>query len=449
MTTASIKILHLIAGAPCGGAETFCLDAIKSLHGQGLSQHVICRPHPHVLAALQSRNIPYDIITFSRFRKPWEQAKIRRILRQSRPDLVHCWMNRAASFIPRGTEPPVLGWFGGYYKLKNYRNCDFYMGVTRGIVRHIIQKSGKPHRSFLVHTFGTLEECMPVTRADFNIPDDAKTVLLLSRMHRKKGIDTLLHAARQVKNAHFLLAGDGPDTDRYKKLAQRLNLQDRVHFLGWRNDRAALLKIADVCVLPSRYEPYGTVIAEAWYAGIPLVATRAAGAKEYVTHNLDGLLCDIDDCDALATQIDTALHDRATRERLVMNGCRTYERFFSKAVVTKALVQSYHAIIRAGKRTKNPRNGEDCGHYALKPALSPQAWNDPAARAVAGAYLCAYEDPSLALDAAEMQSDGFYDFLKKTPLASRTEILSEAEMHILATVWKDLQAAARPHETVS
>ena len=42
---------------------------------------------------------------------------------------------------------PVLGWFGGYYDLKRYRNCDFYAGVTRDIVRHIGEKSGAPERS--------------------------------------------------------------------------------------------------------------------------------------------------------------------------------------------------------------------------------------------------------------------------------------------------------------
>ncbi len=341
-----LKILHIVAGAPTGGAEQFSQDAMCALHEQGVEQRVLCRPHPNRVNAMEARDIPYTPLTFNRFKKRAEQKIIKKAIAEFQPDLVHCWMSRAASFMPADTGVPVLGWFGGYYDLKNYRSSDFYMGVTRDIVRHIKENIADPSRAFVGHTFGTLPEDKPVSRADFDVPEDAKVVLLLSRMHWKKGVDTLLEAAdATTPNIYYLLAGDGPDQKKYEKMCSKMGLDDRVRFLGWRNDRAALLDIADICVLPSRYEPFGTVIAEAWFASVPLIAAKAAGASQYVTHEQDGLLHDIDDAQTLAAQIQQIATDEKLAEKLVKGGTKTYEELFSKDVVVKKLISDYKHMI--------------------------------------------------------------------------------------------------------
>jgi len=430
-----MKILHIIAGAAQGGAETFCLDAIKSLHSEKVTQRALCRPHEHFIKELNDRDIKHTPLTFNRFKKRREQKIIAKTIEEYQPDLVHCWMNRASSFMPANMDVPTLGWFGGYYDLKNYKNCDFYMGVTKGIVRHIIEQTNKPHKSFVVHTFGTLEKDAPVKRADFDIPEDAKTVLLLSRMHWKKGVDTLLQAALQLDDVYFLLAGDGPDLEKYKKLAQKLNLSDRVRFLGWRNDRAALLNITDVCVLPSRYEPFGTVIAEAWHAKVPLVATKAAGAKQYVTHGVDGVLCEIDDFDTLAAHIKTALTDEKTRKALISNGEKTYNALFSKGVVTASLLEAYQTIVQENNMHSKYVDPHECDlPLSLKEPLDSalgtlqdlkkEPVKPAAALDVAAAYLAAYKDENLAIDAAYIQARGLYDFLKEGASEPAVEILS-------------------------
>ncbi len=345
----SPKVVHVVAGGGIGGAEIFCLDLIKALHERGIKQHVITRNYQNYIEAFKQRDIPYDIITFNPWLKFFERLKIKKIIQRRNPAIVHSWMGRASSFMPRGLTMPILGWFGGYYDLKRYKNCNFYAGVTRDLVRHISEKSGTPERVFLTHTFGTLEDQAPVNRADLHTPDNVPVVLLLSRMHWKKGVDTLLHAATRVSNAYFWLAGDGPEIKIYQALAEKLNLQDRVRFLGWRDDRSALLKSVTVCVLPSRYEPFGTVIAESWYAGVPLVAAKAAGASQYVTHDKDGLLCEIDDAEGLARELQRAIDDQALRSTLIANGKATYDALFSKQVVVDAMLACYETVIKTHK----------------------------------------------------------------------------------------------------
>jgi glycosyltransferase involved in cell wall biosynthesis len=338
-----MKILHIIAGAGQGGAETFCLDAVKALDDSGLEQVMISRPHGYYLEALAARGIKHHALSFAPLLKFWQKRQIDRIIAQEKPDLIHSWMNRAAVFTPRQSAIPVLGWFGGYYDLKNYQSCDFYMGVTRDIVRHIKDHVARPDRAYVGHTFGTLEPSLAAV--DYGVPQGAKMVLLLSRMHWKKGVDLLLDAARDLHGVYFLLAGDGPDLAKYKAMAADLGVADRVIFPGWCDNRRGLLDRADVCVLPSRYEPFGTVIAEAWFARTPLVATRAAGARQYVSDGEDGLLVDIDDRDGLVAALKAALYDDAIAAKIVKGGRKTYDALFSRDVVINAMVAAYKEMI--------------------------------------------------------------------------------------------------------
>jgi glycosyltransferase involved in cell wall biosynthesis len=200
----------------------------------------------------------------------------------------------------------------------------------------------------VVHTFGTLPDSAPVERAALGTPEHAPVVLVLSRLHEKKGIDTILRAVATLPGFYLWLAGEGPERERYKTLAERLGVGERVRFLGWRTDRKSLLAACDVCALPSRYEPFGTVMPEAWSMRKPLVATRAAGARQYVTDGESGLLCDIDDVEGLAGALRRAACDSALRERIVAGGWAAYEAEFERTRVVDTLLDTYRRSIEAG-----------------------------------------------------------------------------------------------------
>jgi len=348
-----MKILHIIAGAKQGGAESCAVDTIRALAAAGIEQIVICRPHPAFLKLVNDCNLEHHFLSFLPMLKWVQKAKINAIIKREKPDLVHSWMNRAASFTPKQTQMPVLGWFGGYYDLKYYKSCDFYMGVTKDIVAHIAAATNQPDKAYVGHVFGTLEPMGEIKKADYGISEASKVVLLLSRMHWKKGVDLLIDAAAKMDDeVVFLLAGDGPEINTYKAQAKALNLEHRVIFAGWCTDRLGLLGIADVCVLPSRYEPFGIVIAESWFANVPLVATKAAGAKHYVHDERDGLLVEIDDCDGLVTALDRALNDKSLRAKLVKGGQETYEKLFSRDSVIATLIESYNDMIKRYAKDK-------------------------------------------------------------------------------------------------
>ena len=122
---ADLRVLHVIAGASTGGAETFALDAIEALADQGVEQKIICRPHDLTMQRLTALGLPTVTMSFSPVsRYLGGRTRIVSVAEDWGPDIVHAWMARAASFVPgSGIEAdempcPVVGWMGGYYSAK-------------------------------------------------------------------------------------------------------------------------------------------------------------------------------------------------------------------------------------------------------------------------------------------------------------------------------------------
>ncbi len=118
-----------------------------------------------------------------------------------------------------------------------------------------------------------------------------------------------------------------------RRLADELGVSRRVRFLGWREDRSALLKAADVCLVPSRYEPFGNVVVNAWAHEVPLVAAASQGPAFLVRDGEDGLKVPVDDPEALAAAVTALLSDQALAGRLRAAGAKRVADSFSEHAV--------------------------------------------------------------------------------------------------------------------
>jgi glycosyltransferase involved in cell wall biosynthesis len=236
---------------------------------------------------------------------------------------------------------------GGYYDPKRFGNCDHIVTCTEDIRRFVVEEKGRDaDRVHHINTFALLEDDAAVGRADFDLPDDAVVLLSLSRLHEKKGIDVLLKALAGLDPRYVLLiAGEGELRAEFEALSERLGVAPRVRFLGWRTDRNALLDLADICVLPSRYEPFGTVVVEAWQTSTPIIAARAIGPANSITHGADGLLCDIDDVTGLRAQIDACQTDSARRDAMIEAGLENVRRTYNEAAVAAKFLALYEGIL--------------------------------------------------------------------------------------------------------
>jgi len=151
-----------------------------------------------------------------------------------------------------------------------------------------------------------------------------KLVLLVGRLVYEKGfqlaLDALPGVIESVPGVRFLVAGSGTHEAELKAQAARLGLSERGVFLGWIGDDAlhSLYRIADLCVVPSLYEPFGLVALEAMASGCPCIVADTGGLREVVpSGERVGLRFNGGDAEHLGVMIERLLVDEALRERLV------------------------------------------------------------------------------------------------------------------------------------
>ncbi|MBV9757346.1 MAG: glycosyltransferase, partial [Alphaproteobacteria bacterium] len=164
-------------------------------------------------------------------------------------------------------------------------------------------------------------------------PPAPPLLLALGRLHDDKAFDVLIRAMPRLPGVTLLIAGEGPEGEKLRRLARREGVADRVVFQSWRPDVGALLRAADLFVCPSRLEPLGNVVLEAWSAGCPVIAAAADGPRELITPGRDGLLVPLEDATALAQAIAALLADRAQAAALAAAGRARFLAEFAEAPV--------------------------------------------------------------------------------------------------------------------
>ena len=340
-----MKVLQIMAGAPVGGAETFFMDGLAAISETDIKQYALTRDNSQKrIDVIKECNIPYQIASFDKNLYCPTQSKIKNILKEFQPDIAHHWLGRAGSFALKGPQVNI-GWYGGYYDPRYYKNCQHHVAVTKDIADHLVNKGVPADHVHVLHLYAVCEPMPAIDRATFDTPDDVPLLLSLARLHEAKALDVLIDSMLRVKDAYLWLAGDGPLEKELKAQVERLKLQDRVKFLGWRNDREALLATADICVFPSRYEPFGAVTIEAWAAGTPIVAAKSQGPKAYIAHGENGLLVETDDVDGLAQAINQLIGDAELQKQLSENGLRAYQEGFTKRTFIENVTNLYDHVL--------------------------------------------------------------------------------------------------------
>jgi glycosyltransferase involved in cell wall biosynthesis len=346
-TTASmaLKILTVLAGAPVGGAETFFVSLSRALKRSGLAVRSLLKPNPARQAALKEENIVVDTAPF-RARFDWVTKRtVRRVAAEFQPDAVLAFAGRAASLTPKG-DYALIGRLGGYYNLNNFKHCDHLVCNAPDLVRYVTQGGWAKDRVHLIPNFPSLPDAAPLKRSAFGTPKDAPLAVALGRLHRAKALDMLIRAAALIPELYVWIAGEGPERAKLERLSRDLGTASRIKFLGWRTDRAALYACADVCVYPSREEPFGNVVVEAWASGTPIVATASTGPKWLVKDQEDGILTAIDDPRALAEGIGAVLSSRTLAAALVRAGRVRMASEFSEAAIVRCYVELFERVRR-------------------------------------------------------------------------------------------------------
>ena len=339
-----MRLMQTIAGSPHGGAESFFVRLAIALTRTDIEQRIVMRRDPARTQALRAAGLGPVELSFGGPADWRTRAEIRRIAEAYRPEIVLTWMNRAAKHTPAG-DYVLVGRMGGYYSLKYYGHCDHLIGNTPDIVDYLVREGWPAQKAHYVPNFVTVPQTEPLARAALQTPDDAPLLLAAGRLHANKAFDDLLRALPQLPGAWLWLAGDGPEQSPLARLAAELGVADRVRFLGWRDDLPALLAACDVFVCPSRHEPLGNAIIEAWAAGKPVIAAASEGPWFLIDDGISGWLVPVGDVGALAGAIGEALTDPDRRRSRAAAGHARYRAEFSETVVVARYLEFLRRVV--------------------------------------------------------------------------------------------------------
>jgi D-inositol-3-phosphate glycosyltransferase len=195
-------------------------------------------------------------------------------------------------------------------------------------------------------------------RSQLGFRPDEKIVLYVGRFDPRKGIETLVRACAQLKaspaNVRLVIVGgsdptqpDGDERLRIERIVQELGLSNRTTFAGRvGHDRLPLYyTAADVCVIPSHYEPFGLVAIESMACGTPVVASAVGGLNFSIVPEETGLLVPPQDIGAFAEAIDRILENDLWATKLRLRASERVQRNFSWGGVAAQLSDLYRRVL--------------------------------------------------------------------------------------------------------
>ncbi|NUQ66136.1 MAG: glycosyltransferase [Pirellulales bacterium] len=324
---------------------------------------VLTRSGP-LLADLERARIPVSLIGKRWRADPQAYFRLRRHIEQIRPDLIHTWLFAANAYgraagLACGVKRLIAGercvdpWKGTleftidrYLARRSSRIATNSSGVRDFYVEH-----GLPGEKFAVIP-NAIEPPPPVSTTreevldELNLPRNARLVGFIGRLWAQKRVKDAIWAADLLKvvreDVHLLIFGDGPQRDRLLKYRDQVEIRDKVHFLGHRDDIARFLPHFDVLWSTSEYEGQSNAIMEAMACGVPVVATDIPGTRDLVVDGSTGYLAALGDRAGVARQTNILLNDRPLAQRL---GSAARERILSEFSVPQ-MIQRYAELYR-------------------------------------------------------------------------------------------------------
>ena len=333
------RILQIIPTLDRSGAEKQLTLLAAGLPRPEFETHVCLLTRTGPLAAeLEAAGVPVVLIGKSGKVDPASFLRLKRHIAELRPDLVHTWLFAAngygrAAALAAGVRHVVAGercvdpwkaWhelaIDRWLARRTERIVVNSAGVRDFYVRH-----GLPSEKFVVIPNGIAPPAPSdlgrnELLAELGLPAGARLVGAINRLWPQKRLKDLIWAADLLKvirdDVHLLIVGDGPQRDRLERFRRQVKIEDKVHFLGHRNDVPRLLPHFDALWLASEYEGLPNVVMEAMAAGVPVVATDISGNRDLVVPGETGFLVPVGGRAAFARETKRILDDADLARRL-------------------------------------------------------------------------------------------------------------------------------------
>lgn len=271
----------------------------------------------------------------------------------------HTLYDRYAHFVPFIPSSWAAKWAIG--NAVSYANkCDQIIVPTKS-VKKIITDWGVKNSNIEAIPTGVEEDFFMDSDRDgmrkkLEIADDETVLLLVSRLTKEKNVEFLVRSVieilKKTKKTRFILAGEGNELPKLRKMILEAGLADIVVFYGIAKRDVAknIYAASDIFVYASTSETQGMILTEAMCLGLPIVAVSATGSKDIIGNQVTGILVEENE-DAFAAAAVRLVEDGNLRKKFSENSKRVAMENYTSKICTQKLLASYEAAI-ARKKTK-------------------------------------------------------------------------------------------------
>lgn len=174
-----------------------------------------------------------------------------------------------------------------------------------------------------------------------------KTILIggIGELHPNKNWSLLIHSLTTLpKNIHVCIIGEGEEREQLELLTEKLQVSERVHLVGYKENAATFLSAFTILILPSKKEGLPYVILEAGLASLPVITSDLPGTREIIKTGMNGILID-QTANMLSASIQILLRDEGMQRRLGFELNKTVLNGFSQKTMVENTLELYSSII--------------------------------------------------------------------------------------------------------
>lgn len=191
-----------------------------------------------------------------------------------------------------------------------------------------------------------------LTKREFGIQDDVFVIGIISRIKNlhTKGHGDILHMmdkyrGEKTKNWRLLIVGKGNGLSQVKHMASKLGLSEQIYYAGHQTDIAKMLELMDVLLLPSDFETFGLVLAEAMAGGKPTIAYAVGGTSEAIDNEVTGFLTPKNDIDSMYDKLNVLYDNPSLRQQMGQNGIERVRKMFDSEDMLEQVLAVYDEVI--------------------------------------------------------------------------------------------------------
>ena len=352
-----LTFLQYITPSRLAGAEYFFLRVISHLAEMGHRVIVVTKRDTPLRAEIEKLENPNIVLhawhTHGKI-DPVTLGKLCQLVRDERVDVINTHLTTASwqgALAGKICGVPSVAVVHATDRKTWFQHADYLIAVSAGVKDALIEQGIDPQKiEVLYHGIDLAQYVAPLSteqaKARLGLPADTQTVGVVASLIPRKGHRFLLEALKNMRApVHALFAGEGELEAELREQAREMELENRVHFLGFRRDVPEIVCAMDAFVLPSLKEGLSIAVMEAMALEKPVICSNIAGLPEVVRDGQTGFLVPPGDSLALQNALEKLFADENLRAQLGHNARRFLEEHFEQNACLDAMESYFRRIV--------------------------------------------------------------------------------------------------------